>query len=123
MKVSVTNIQYDTDGEEVDLPTELTIEVEDDLYAEEIEEQISEEISNITGYCHEGFSMDIPKMSNEEYISNVGNKCPYCRSANIRGTDFETDDGISAWRVIECEECEKSWRDVFNLTSIEMTDE
>jgi len=53
----VTNIQYDTDGAKVDLPKSLTISVPDTLTdTDEIEEFVSDEISRITGFCHEGFN-------------------------------------------------------------------
>lgn len=53
----VTDIKYDTDGEQVDLPKELKILVPEIVEGyEEIEEFISDEISNITGFCHFGFS-------------------------------------------------------------------
>mgnify|MGYP003404811040 CR=1 FL=1 len=56
-KYKVTNIKYDTDGEEIDLPKELEIEVLEELETEdEIIDYISDEISNITGFCHMGFS-------------------------------------------------------------------
>ena len=56
MKKTVYNIEYDTDGEVVELPTELEIEVPDDLKDEvDIEEYLSDEISNVTGFCHLGF--------------------------------------------------------------------
>jgi len=56
MKKTVYNIGYDTDGEAVELPTELEIEVPDDLTEQEdIEDYLSDEISNVTGYCHKGF--------------------------------------------------------------------
>lgn len=59
MKYEVSNIKYDTDGEEVDLPKTLTITVPDDIVDEvEMEEYISDEISNITGFCHKGFTTD-----------------------------------------------------------------
>lgn len=52
----VTDIKYDTDGEKVSLPKEMTIEVPEDLTEyEEIEEFISDEITNRTGFCHMGF--------------------------------------------------------------------
>ncbi len=54
MKYEVTNIQYDTDGEEVDLPSTLTIDVPNDI--EDVEEYISDEISKQTGFCHLGFN-------------------------------------------------------------------
>jgi hypothetical protein len=57
MKYTVTNIDYDTDGEKINLPTELSIIVPDDITdGDEIDAYISDEISNITGFCHKGFS-------------------------------------------------------------------
>lgn len=57
MKYTATNISYDTDGEVVDLPTTLEIDVPNEITdREEVEEYISDEISNITGFCHNGFS-------------------------------------------------------------------
>ena len=57
-----TNIQYDTDGEDVDLPKTLTIEVPKGLNEEEIDEYVSDKISENTGFCHKGFDMEeIPK--------------------------------------------------------------
>jgi hypothetical protein len=55
-KVIVTDIEYDTDEVDVDLPTTLEIEVPSEFIdEEEICEFVSEEISNITGFCHNGF--------------------------------------------------------------------
>jgi hypothetical protein len=49
--------KYDTDGISVKLPKNLEIEVSDDITnIDEIEEILSDEISNITGYCHYGFT-------------------------------------------------------------------
>lgn len=47
------NIQWDTDGEDVTLPTEILIPfgMEDD------EEAISDYLSESTGFCHEGFDI------------------------------------------------------------------
>jgi len=56
-KYTITDIEYDTDGEEVELPTTMEIEVPKELTEyEEIDEYISDEISKRTGYCHLGFS-------------------------------------------------------------------
>lgn len=53
----VTDIKYDTDGKKIKLPKELTIVVPDDIKdKDEVEEYISDEISNLTGYCHMGFT-------------------------------------------------------------------
>jgi len=61
-KYKVFNIAFDTDEEDddLDLPTEMEIKLElksnrtDDQ--EHIEEALSDEISNITEFCHEGLS-------------------------------------------------------------------
>jgi hypothetical protein len=56
MKKTVYSIEYDTDEEAVELPAELEIEVPNDITEEEdIEEYLSDEISNVTGFCHLGF--------------------------------------------------------------------
>ena len=58
-KYTVYDIEYDTDGAKVDLPKRLEIEVPDDVTdREEIEETLSDEISNITGFCHFGFLIE-----------------------------------------------------------------
>ena len=60
-KYLVTNIEWDTDGEDVDLPNELEIILPDDEELnspEEIEEYISNEITNETGFCHFGFATE-----------------------------------------------------------------
>lgn len=56
-KFIVTDIKYDTDGEEIDLPKVLEIDVPNDIETDEIEEYLSDEISNQTGFCHFGFSI------------------------------------------------------------------
>ena len=57
MIYEVTNIEYDDDGFKVDLPETLYITITDrSLTEDEIEDFISDEISNITGYCHLGFT-------------------------------------------------------------------
>ena len=60
MKAIVSNVQFDTDGEEVDLPVEFEIEIPSDIVEEqEIDDYVSDEISNITGFCHFGFEMKL----------------------------------------------------------------
>ena len=60
MKILVTDIEWDVDDEEdmVDLPSELTLETNEDLHGDELEEWISDEISNETGFCHRGFQYE-----------------------------------------------------------------
>ena len=60
-KYLVKNIQWDTDGEDVDLPDEIEITIPDDEELnspEEIEHYISEAITNETGFCHLGFATE-----------------------------------------------------------------
>lgn len=53
----VTDIKYDTDGEVLDLPKTLIIDIPIDIVDdEEIDDYISDEISNRTGFCHFGFT-------------------------------------------------------------------
>lgn len=61
MKYLASNITYDTDGVELEiiLPTTLLIEIPDDIIHDlEIEQYISDEISNLTGFCHHGFEYE-----------------------------------------------------------------
>lgn len=51
MKKAV-NIIWDTDGEDVDLPTE--IDIPEDM---DDEDEISDYLSEKTGFCHFGFSI------------------------------------------------------------------
>mgnify|MGYP000450318614 CR=1 FL=1 len=61
MKYLVYNIDYDMDEDNVDiyLPQELEISIPDVIDEFEIEGLISDKISNITGFCHNGFSYDL----------------------------------------------------------------
>ena len=61
MKYLVYNIDYDIDEDNVDiyLPQELEISIPDVIDEFEIEGLISDKISNITGFCHNGFSYDL----------------------------------------------------------------
>lgn len=51
----VHGIKYDTDGKNVELPDRLEIDLPDDIKDNEITDRLSDEISNITGFCHFGF--------------------------------------------------------------------
>lgn len=56
MKFKVTNIRYDTDGEMIPLPAELELELADHEY---VEDELSELISDLTGFCHHGFEYEV----------------------------------------------------------------
>jgi len=48
------NIEWDTDGEDIELLTE--IEIPDELIGDD--EAISDYISEVTGFCHFGFEIE-----------------------------------------------------------------
>jgi len=56
MEYKIINIEYDTDGEDVDLPKFLIVEVPSGMDSEETEEYLSDKISEATGFCHKGFN-------------------------------------------------------------------
>lgn len=59
MIYTVTNIKYDTDGQKVKLPKTLKIDVPNDITdPNEISDFVSDEISNVTGFCHFGFVLN-----------------------------------------------------------------
>ena len=62
---TVTDIIYDTDGEEINLPKTIDIIVPAYVPKWDVEEYINDEISNITGFCHQGFSVT-PEINLEE---------------------------------------------------------
>lgn len=55
MKFFITDIKYDTDGQDIDLPTEMEMNVPAYLNSEDALDFISNKISDETGYCHFGF--------------------------------------------------------------------
>jgi len=67
-EVRVFNIKWDTDGENIEIRTEMELTVprscfddvnEKDSVIDTIEEYIADEISNISGFCHDGFDYEI----------------------------------------------------------------
>ena len=53
LAIRIHSIVYDTDGEDdIDLPTEFVVTVEDN---EDVEDQLSDYITEQTGFCHRGF--------------------------------------------------------------------
>lgn len=51
--MKATNIKWDTDGENINLPKE--IEIPKDMIDED---EISDYLSDITGFCHFGFELE-----------------------------------------------------------------
>lgn len=57
MKVKVFDIDWDTDGEDVELPLEIELEIDDKFVndEDELSEVICDYLSDEYGFCHFGF--------------------------------------------------------------------
>jgi len=51
------------------------------------------------------------------YLRRGGN-CPYCGSYAITGDSVDIE-GAGASQEVSCQECGRSWRDVYTLTNVE----
>ena len=60
MKYKVSNIKWDLEGENIDIPTEMVVEVDPNLDNYEKMEYISDKITEQTGFCHKGFTTNPP---------------------------------------------------------------
>ena len=58
------------------------------------------------------------EMTDEQYVANNGQLCPYCRSNDLRGGSFDCEGGAVS-QQIDCGNCDKSWFDVYELKSFE----
>jgi len=56
MKYKITNIVYDTDGESVDLPSEMIVNVDGII---DIDQEIADAISDKTGWCVGSYNYEI----------------------------------------------------------------
>lgn len=56
MQVRFYDIDWDTDDEDVDLPAEVTLEVDDDL---DVEEEGSDILSDQYGWCVKGVNYEV----------------------------------------------------------------
>jgi hypothetical protein len=56
MRIKVTNIVYDTDGESVDLPSEMIVNVDGII---DIDQEIADAISDKTGWCVGSYNYEI----------------------------------------------------------------
>jgi len=53
------------------------------------------------------------RASNEEHVSDGGERCPFCRSDEIEGGEVSTGGG-SAWQGMSCR-CGATWYDHYTL--------
>ena len=58
-QVKIFNINYDTDGEELDLPKNILVWVREDLLEEVLDgDELGDLISDETGFCHFGYNTE-----------------------------------------------------------------
>lgn len=58
MKIIITNISWDIDGEDIELPTELYLNFSD-MSKEDIDDDfLSDYLSDTYGWCHNGFDWE-----------------------------------------------------------------
>jgi len=54
-------------------------------------------------------------MSNKEFISHVGLRCPACEKYELESTEsVQVDDGY-CWQGMECSDCNATWQDIYHL--------
>ena len=59
MKYRVFDIKWDIDDGEASTPSEMFVDVPaEEIIADDIEQYITDEISNITGWCHNGYEFE-----------------------------------------------------------------
>ena len=61
VRVSCFNIKWDTDGEEIDLPKRISVDVPVEVTGDndELEDYLSDFITDFTGWCHGGFQYTV----------------------------------------------------------------
>ena len=65
MKIKITNIDWDTDGEKVKLPSEETFEINNDYIPDIIEDEMNDYLSDKYGYCMYSYDCEIIEEPNE----------------------------------------------------------
>jgi predicted Zn-ribbon and HTH transcriptional regulator len=55
------------------------------------------------------------------YLSLNGTICPFCKSENIGGGDFDTGNTM-VFLPIRCDNCGKEWTDEYTLTGVTETE-
>lgn len=44
--------------------------------------------------------------------------CPHCESEDIKSHNINPESDF-AWTVVECQSCQKRWKEIYSLTAIE----
>lgn len=48
-------------------------------------------------------------------------KCPHCQSKDIDGNEIQCE-GDSHYQTIQCNNCGRSWVDIYTLTDVDLTE-
>lgn len=73
-----TNIQWDTDGEDVALPESVSIALNlRDTDGDIVADALSDVLSEWYGFCHDGFNYELIDESNEDQMSFFYENCPH----------------------------------------------
>jgi hypothetical protein len=63
--------------------------------------------------------MPAAPMTDTQYVAHQGNQCPFCRSTNIESRGNAQFDADGATREAGCDDCGKSWLDVYRLVGFD----
>ena len=65
----------------------------------------------------------ITEKQSQDYLEKAAQLCPYCGGHDIYIKPLSyTGDELLAWCVVECEDCTRSWREIFKMIGIEPDD-
>ena len=66
---------------------------------------------------------DAPKnkpLTSRQYAESGGQTCPFCRSTNVEAAGaIMPDDRDSATLEVECNDCGRTWKDIYRLVGYE----
>ena len=54
-------------------------------------------------------------MTNEEYLIELGEVCPYCYEFGVIATGIVELDGKQGWQDVMCPACNETWTDEFSI--------
>ena len=57
-------------------------------------------------------------MSTQQYAERNGARCPWCKSTEIEGNQFDVEEGV-AFQPIHCRDCLRNWTDVYHLVGFQ----
>jgi transposase-like protein len=53
----------------------------------------------------------------ETYLASQGEHCPFCDSYHIAAEEFQ-DEGLTVFRKVKCNSCNKEWDEMFQLEKV-----